>query len=131
MMWSGFSCRIAELAESKNLEIGISNAIYDEFCRVLDYPRITKRICAMNLTAPNIKTRVCDFVTIVERVSPVPSILEDATDAEILACAVDFKADTIISGDKKILTLAAFENIPIMRPSEFVQKYFPDRLTTK
>lgn len=130
-MWPGFSHRIAELAENKKLEIGISNAMYAEFCRVLDYPRIEKRVREKNLTASNIKSRVCDFVTIVERVSPVPTILEDVTDAEILACAVDFKAAAIVSGDKRVVNVATFENIPIMRPADFVRKYFPTTQQTQ
>lgn len=44
------------------------------------------------------------------------SIVPDESDNRILECAIDGKADIIISGDKHLLRLKSFQNIPIQKP---------------
>ena len=43
-----------------------------------------------------------------------PAALRDPDDAAVLACAVAAHADFIVSGDKDLLSLGAFEGIPII-----------------
>jgi len=44
-------------------------------------------------------------------------IKADETDNRILECAVSGKANLILSGDKHLLKLKEYQNIPIMKPS--------------
>ena len=46
--------------------------------------------------------------------------LRDIKDTKIIACALGGKADYIITGDKDLLTIKAYEGIPIVNPSEFL-----------
>ena len=39
----------------------------------------------------------------------------------VLACAVEGRADYIVSGDRDLLTLESYEEIPIVTPREFLQ----------
>lgn len=57
-----------------------------------------------------------------ELVEPDADIQEcrDPDDDKYLELAVSGRADTIVSGDKDLLVLNPFENIPIMRPDEFL-----------
>lgn len=48
-------------------------------------------------------------------------IKEDPTDNIILACAVEGRADFIISGDSHLLNLANYEEIEIVDPATFLE----------
>jgi len=53
----------------------------------------------------------------------VDKIKNDPTDNKILECALEGRADYIITGDKKhLLPLKKFKNIPILSPQDFLKK---------
>lgn len=53
----------------------------------------------------------------------IQKIKKDPPDNKILECAVEGKADYIITGDKKhLLPLKKFQEIPIMSPQEFLKR---------
>lgn len=47
-------------------------------------------------------------------------VLEDDADNRVLECAVEGRADWIISGDRHLLSLKEFRGIPIVRVSDFL-----------
>jgi len=49
----------------------------------------------------------------------VSGICRDTDDNNILACAVEAKADYIVTGDADLLELKKFRGIPIVTPREF------------
>ncbi len=53
------------------------------------------------------------------------SVLRDAPDNRILECAVETRADLVVTGDHHLLTLRTFQGIPIIRLVDFV-RMFPD-----
>ena len=48
---------------------------------------------------------------------------QDPEDDNIIIAAIEGKADCIISGDHHLKDLGLYENIPILTPSEFVDRY--------
>lgn len=50
------------------------------------------------------------------------SVLEDDADNRVLECALEGKADYIISGDHHLLKLGEFQGIPILRASDFLNR---------
>jgi len=48
-------------------------------------------------------------------------ILEDGPDNRVLECAVQGKADTIVTGDKAFLKLKEFEGIRIVSLKEYLE----------
>jgi putative PIN family toxin of toxin-antitoxin system len=50
----------------------------------------------------------------------VVTVCRDPEDDKFLEAALASKADAIISGDADLLVLNPFENIPILRPAEFL-----------
>mgnify|MGYP001596119756 FL=1 len=50
-------------------------------------------------------------------------IKEDPSDNFILECAVDCSAGFVISGDKHLLKLKAFNGIRIVKVAEFLEKH--------
>jgi predicted nucleic acid-binding protein len=52
----------------------------------------------------------------------VQAIEEDPTDNQVLACAKDARADFIISGDRHLLQLEAYEKVRVLTASSFLEK---------
>jgi uncharacterized protein len=48
-------------------------------------------------------------------------IPNDPDDNRILECAVEGKADVIVSGDRALLRLKSYDGIPIVRPIDFLR----------
>jgi putative PIN family toxin of toxin-antitoxin system len=48
-------------------------------------------------------------------------IAEDPADNRILECAVDGRAELIVSGDQHLRRLKSYEGIPIVRPIDFLR----------
>lgn len=103
-------CRQGSVAQSVT-----SPFILDEFRRVLS---IKLR------TAPaSVETSLRAIRKHSEVVFPVDTldtIHADPTDNRILECAVEGRADAIVSGDRHLLALKRFRKIPILTVREFV-----------
>jgi putative PIN family toxin of toxin-antitoxin system len=57
-----------------------------------------------------------------EIVEPAPlkeSVCRDPDDGMVLATALSGNVDCLVSGDKDLTEMKAFENIPILKPSDF------------
>ena len=52
-------------------------------------------------------------------------IIDDPDDNRVLECAVSARADTIISGDRHLLSLNTFRSIPIIPPQAFLTRLRP------
>jgi len=52
-------------------------------------------------------------------------IREDPEDDKFIDCAVEARADYIISGDEHLLRVNAYRGIPICSPKEFLQRIKP------
>ena len=54
----------------------------------------------------------------------VNAVREDPDDNRIIECAIAAGADVIVSGDRHLLRLGAFEGIAILAPREFLRARF-------
>ena len=87
-----------------------------EFIRVLGY---TKFGLLARQISPFIKN-LRSYAEFVEIHSTIAEITADPTDNIFLECAVDGKADYIISGDKHLLELHSYAGVPIVKSKEFL-----------
>lgn len=55
--------------------------------------------------------------------SPLSPVTRDAADDRALECAVTGRADFIVSGDLHLKELKSFQEIPILSPAEFLQRF--------
>jgi predicted nucleic acid-binding protein len=59
-----------------------------------------------------------------QKVSPevrIDVVKDDPDDDRVLECAVEARADYIVSGDRHLLALESYEAIRIVSPRQFVQ----------
>ena len=105
---------ILDLAVAGTIELCISEPILEELQGVLANkfqwsPERTEEVARTLL-------RFCRFVTPQQSLR----VAADPDDDRILECAVEAGADAIVSGDRDLLELNTFRNLPIMSPRQFL-----------
>ena len=121
--WSGSSDKIISQADVKEIELVLSNDIIKEYGEVLNYKEIQDKIKDKKLEMKRTVGKIISISTMVIPKEKVNIIKDDPDDNAILECAKAGNVDFIISNDKHLLKLKKFENIPILTPDEFVEKY--------
>lgn len=112
---------ILEAWQNGQLEVAISVDILDEYDRVCNelstaYPGID---CAPFLAAIALNATLFDCPPL-----QTPACA-DPDDDKFLACAVASVSACIVTGDKLLLKMAGYEQIEVLRPREFVDRYLP------
>ncbi len=104
----GSSGRVWILARQRRFQLITSPFIVNETGKVL---RRLGRVKEQDVTQ-----RLKDIAHIAEIIQPTTSlqVVRDPNDDPIVECAVDGKADMIVSLDNDLLTLKAYNNIPIL-----------------
>lgn len=62
-------------------------------------------------------TRLRSISAQVEPSKRIEGVLNDTDDHKILECAIEAKADCIVTSDRRLLKLKSFRDIPIVHPS--------------
>lgn len=108
--------QIVRQAAERRYQLLISPAIVRELGRVLEEEfGIEERVKIRRLKT---LTHAAEIVT--------PSLMldvikEDPPDNRILECAIEGKADLIVSGNLHLLRLKSYQGIPIVRPIDFLR----------
>jgi|SRR3989344_1573751 len=97
----------------ENVKIFSSQEIIEEYKEILarDFDYKEQEI-------EKIMKRVLQFVTLVIPGQKIDIVKEDVDDNMIIECAVESKAEYIISYDKHLLKLKDFQGIKMVRPEE-------------
>lgn len=98
-----------------SVQLGISDEILREFTgicvRKFDYE-------------PEDAVRLSDMIrqaAVMVRPLKTVKVIKDDADNRILECADEFGANMIISGDRHLLELGKYKNIPIITPAEYIR----------
>jgi hypothetical protein len=93
----------------------------EELGHVLAYPRIASRI---RLEPTEVETILAGLLLQAE-IEPgeivLAGVTRDPKDDPILACALEGKADYLVSGDGDLQVLETYEGIQIVTPRQFVE----------
>ena len=112
--WDYSVChKLLEKLIMNNAEIFSTKEILEEFAEVL------KRDFLYNdEEVNNILEKVLQFLILVNPSKKIDIVKEDADDNKIIECAVESKAEYILSYDKHLLKLKEYHGIKIIRPEE-------------
>lgn len=122
----GNPSQILRLAYERKVKLLVSPEIIKEYWQVLHYPKIIKRLEKAGVpitTAENILKNLNEIATVTLGTLEVKVIQADPTDDKFLSCAVEGKADFIVSGDEHLLSVGEFERIRILTPQAFLELY--------
>lgn len=123
-LWQRNIKEIFDLAKRNVFDICANQEILNEFQKVLSYPKFQSRLTVINKMPKQIANEFLEIVKFYpsEKFDSV-IIKVDPADDKFLACALTAKADFIVSGDKHLLKLKFFQNIPILSPKEFLKQF--------
>ena len=122
LLWLGNSGRLLEVAANGQVTLYTSPVLVAELTRILKTPKLATRIERGGLPLDELLARYLNVAIIVQP-ETVPSIvIADPDDDHVLACALAGNADLIVSGDRDLLSLKTFRDIPIVTPAEAVNR---------
>lgn len=113
----GNPAQIFEMLLLEEITNYTTKEIIEEIKEVLARPRIKLNLVEQEFIANNYER----FSVKIETTSKFDIIKEDSDDNKFLECAVDCKADYIVSGDDHLLKLKELKGIKILTPAEFVR----------
>jgi len=111
--------RILDAWEDETFTVCVSPLMLAEMRRVLEYPHLKERIKSEEAQAL-LNTLETDAL-LLEGVVTITGATTDPKDDMVVACAVEGKADYIVSGDPHLLKLKRYDGVQIVAPAEFVE----------
>ncbi len=120
--WFGAPRRALDAARADRFTLIVTETLIEELRDVLSRAKFKSRIAA---TGKDADTLVNEHLLLTEIVQPAEissSLLRDADDLAVLACAVGGRADCIVSGDDDLLELDRFGAIPIWTANRFLNE---------
>ena len=94
----------------------------EEVLHVLSYPRITRRLNLSEAELTAFMHSLLAQAQVTRGDLRLPGVTRDPKDDAIVACAVEGKAQIIVSGDQDLLVLQAYQGIPILTPRQFLEQ---------
>ena len=116
----GFPARIVDAVIDGDMMLVSSPTLIDEYVEVMRRPHIARKypkavIRASRVIEVIVHTGVHVSGVVTDRV------LANPDDDFLLACAVEGKADYLVSGDEHLTALGSYRGVKIVTPREFVE----------
>ena len=119
LLWGGPPNRVLILARDGLLSILNCEETAAELRKVLQYERFSKRLEQLSTSPDEVLAYYMNLATFVPTPQSIPDVIpEDPFDNIFVALAAENDAHLIVSGDKHLRTIEAYQGIPIVSPSE-------------
>ena len=109
--------KIVDLWKSRKIIPVVSMETFDEFRKVLEYPRFALSKDELHII---IYKEVLPFFEVIEIKKAVKGGCKDPDDDKFLSCALSAKAKFIVSGDKDLHRLQIYKSVRIINPSDLL-----------
>lgn len=118
VFWSGKPYKVISLGLEGEYQLITSPEIIDE--------TVDKLRNKFQFPEDKIKEQTNILLSLFHLVSPITKldIVRDKSDNKIIECALDGKADFIVTGDPDLLSMKNFKSIKIMNADEFLKFYY-------
>ena len=117
----GLPPEIVQMTEERLVEVFVSLEILDEINRVLQYKKIVEILKRSRTRSSTVMGTIARLSAMVDVKAKVHVVEEDPSDDPAPACAKEAGAQSIVSGDRHLLTLGRYGNAKIVGASAFLQ----------
>jgi putative PIN family toxin of toxin-antitoxin system len=115
LAWRGIPYRLLSAIRARldSIHLMSSEPLLVELADVLNRSHLAKQLALIGQTPAQL---VADYLQAVELVTPteLPQVVRDPDDDHVIACALAAHADLIVSGDRDLLDLSAYQHIRIV-----------------
>ena len=118
LLFDGMPDRLVAKWKSGAIVPVFSRATFDEFRRVLAYPRFALTESEIRVL---IEDEVLPYFDVVDIHEEIRGVCRDPGDDIFLSCAVADGVDAIVSEDKDLLDIGYFREIPIISVRDFLK----------
>ena len=118
LLWRGAPHRLFRAAQDRALEFFTSPILLDELEEVLARRKLEKAVGATGSTRAAL---LRDYQELAHVVAPADTgriVAADRDDDAVIACALAARAELIVSGDRRVLDIKRYQNIPIVTAAE-------------
>lgn len=123
LLWGGNPGKLMAAGQAGTLRLCSSEFLLAELEMVLSRAKFGARLSARSVTADAGLASVRSICEIFDPPAmPMPPELRDPMDLAVLACAVSAEVDVIITGDKDLLALNPFKDIPIITVADALRR---------
>lgn len=118
----GLTRKLRDLIADDAFTLVTSKAIMKELYEVLHYPHIVKRFKPVNEDIDEFIGMLMEKSVIIEGTYTVEGVSEDPKDDMFIACAMEGKADYIVSRDPHLRNLKHYHGIQIVDATAFISE---------
>ena len=111
-----------DLAINDTVFLYSSLPLLDELAHTLNYPKFGKRLASYATTPAALVRQYAALAMVVTPATISRTVLRDADDDAVLACALAAQADYIVSGDAHLLNLKQYQFMSMTTTAEVLQK---------
>ena len=120
LLWDGVPRRLLRVGRAEDVAFCYSSPLIAELTDVLSRPKFKKKIAASLLTVDQLVDLYVELVALV-RPAPTSRLAPDPDDDVVIGTALAAKADYLVTGDKGLLSVEAYEGGRIVTVSEALQ----------
>ena len=118
--WHGVPQQVIKVFEAGKATLVLSDAILAELDRKLRHKKFAAELAETGLTVDAIVSGVRAMADLALPADVPEDAIRDPKDRMILACTVGGSANVIVSGDRDLTDMGSFQNIPILKPAQFL-----------
>jgi len=119
------SAKLQDSWINQKFDLVTSLEIMKEVSRVLQYPRIKQNFKPKNETIKRFFRLVFRKAIITKDIYKTDIVENDPSDNKFLACALEGKADFVVSRDAHLRNIKQFHGIKIIDVKSFLEKVYP------
>ena len=124
LLWGGVPRLLLQAAREKRVELFTSTPLLAELTDILGRRKFEQKIETLILSIDQLVDRYAEMTTLVRptstpRIAPDPD--PDPDDDVVIGTALAAKADWIVTGDRPLLSVAAYQGVQFVRVRHAVQ----------
>jgi putative PIN family toxin of toxin-antitoxin system len=116
--WRGKPHEFLNLARSGQIQLAVSDVIFDEFSRIL-----RDKLEWSDERLRDMRAQVARFTVRISQTETLDVVKSEASDNRILECAVAAGSEFVVTGDDHLLRLGTFRGIVLVTVADFLVQF--------